>query len=92
MIGLVNNHILTLVKDLSLSVKINDNYGILKDNKINIIKGNYNIGDKIYTSGLTNINNNYLIGYINNIYENDLENVIEVDYIPIDTSYVVIIK
>ena len=92
MIGIVNNHILTLVKDLSLSIKINDNYGILKDNKISIIKNNYNIGDEIYTSGLTDINNNYLIGYIKDIKDNDIENIIEIDYIPINTSYVVILK
>ena len=92
MIGIVNNHILTLVKDLSLSVKINNNLGILKDNKITIINGNYNIGDKIYTSNLSSINKELLIGYISNIYTNDIESTIDIKYLDINTNYVAIIK
>ena len=92
MIGIVNNHILTLVKDLSLSVKINNNYGILKDNKINIVGGNYSEGMPIYTSGITSINDEYLIGYIKNINSNDIESIIEVNYLDITSNYVAIIK
>ena len=92
LIGIVNNHILTKVSDLSLSVKIGDNYGILKDNKIKIVNGNYNIGDVIYTSGLTSINENIIIGYIKEIKKYELETIILVDYIDIDTNYVLIIK
>ena len=92
MIGIVNNHILTLVKELSLSIKINNNLGILKDNKITITNGNYNIGDKIYTSNISSINDEYLIGYIDNIYTNDIETIIDIKYLDIDSSYVVILK
>ena len=92
MIGIVNNHILTLVKDLSLSVKINNNYGILKDNKINIVGGNYSEGMPIYTSGITSINDEYLIGYIKNINSNDIESIIEVNYLDITSNYVAILK
>lgn len=92
MIGKVSNHVLTLVKDLSLSVKINNNYGILKDNKIEIVNDNYNIGMPIYTSGITFINDEYLIGYIDNISSNDIKSIIDIKYIDIDSDYVVILK
>ncbi len=92
LIGIVKNHILTKVSDLSLSVRINDNYGILKNNEIKIINGDYKIGDKIYTSGLTSINENLLIGYVSDIKNYELETIIKVDYIKIDTNYVVILK
>ena len=92
MIGKVSNHVLTLVKDLSLSVKINNNYGILKDNKIEIVNDNYNIGMPIYTSGITSINDEYLIGYIDNISSNDIKSIIDIKYIDIDSDYVVILK
>ena len=92
MIGVVNNHILTLVKDLSLSVKIGDNYGILKDNNISIINSNYEVGMPIYTSGITSINDNYLIGYIDYIESNDIETNIKIKYIDINTNYVAILK
>ncbi len=87
-IGLVNDNKLTLSKDLILSIKINDNKGILKDNKINIIHDNYNIGDKIYVSYL---NEEYLLGYISNIINNSSYDIISIKYIDINSSYVVVI-
>lgn len=92
MIGIVNNHVLTLTKDLSLSIKINDNYGTLKNNKISIINGEYEINTPIYTSGMTSINNNYLIGYVSNVDNKNYESIIDIKYIDIDSDYVVIIK
>jgi len=92
MLGTVNNHVLTLVKDLSLSVKIGDNYGILKNNIINIISDNYNVGMPIYTSGITSINDQYLIGYIKDVNSNDIESIITIDYLDINSNYVVILK
>ena len=63
----------------SLSVKINNSYGILsaKDSKLYVknIKSNQkiNIGDKIYTSGLTNTPENIYIGEVKNIILDNLE-------------------
>lgn len=57
-------------KDINMSVKVNDSYGILSssDNMVTIknIKkgGNINIKDKIYTSGLTKIPGDILIGEV----------------------------
>ena len=92
MIGIVNNHILKLVKDLSLSIKIGDNYGILKDNKIKIINGNYNVGMSIYTSNISSINDEYLIGYIDKVDSNDIESIITIKYLDINSDYVAILK
>ena len=92
MIGVVNNHILTLVKDLSLSIKIGNNYGILKDNKVVIINGNYEKDMPIYISDKSAINNEYLIGYIKDINSNDIESIITINYLDINSNYVAIIK
>lgn len=92
MIGIVNNHVLTLVKDLSLSVRIENNYGILKENKIVIINGDYEIGMPIYTSDKSSINDEYLIGYIKDINSNDIESIMTIDYLNITSSYVAILK
>ena len=88
-IGIVNNNKLTLAKDLILSVKVNDNKGILKNNKISIIKDNYNIGDSVYVSYL---NEEYLLGYISKIVNNANDDTILIDYIDINNSYVVVLK
>ncbi len=66
-------------KKTSLSVKINDSYGILtsEDNKI-IIKNiklgkEFKVGDKVYTSGLTDIKEGLLIGSVKEIKKDNLE-------------------
>ena len=66
-------------KEINLSVKINDSYGILtsEDNKL-IVKNlklgqKLNIGDKVYTSGLTDIKEGLLIGRIKDIKKDNLE-------------------
>lgn len=92
MIGIVNNHMLTLVKDLSLSIKINNNNGILKDNKITIVGNDYEVGMPIYTSSYSSINDEYLIGYISSINSNDIESIIDIKYLDITSSYVAIMK
>ena len=92
MIGIVNNHILKLVKDLSLGVKINDNYGTLKNGKVSIVTGDYEVGMPIYTSGITSINDNYLLGYVSNIENNDYESILDIKYLNITSDYVVILK
>lgn len=66
-------------KDINLSVKINDSYGIIyaKDNKIMVknIKLNKEIkeGDKIVTSGLTNVPEGLLVGNVKKILKDNLE-------------------
>lgn len=53
-------------KDINISVKINDSYGIYSNGLVtNIINySNINIGDYVYTSGLTNIPSDLSVGVI----------------------------
>lgn len=60
----------------NISVRINDNYGILKnENDQLIVTGlstkNMNIGSKVYTSGLTDIPENIYIGKVTEIINKD---------------------
>ena len=91
-IGILNNKRLTLVKDLTLSVRINDNIGILKDNRVDIVSSNYQVGDFIYTSNVSNVKENLLIGYVKNIVKLTNHDLIDIKYVDIDTNYVVILK
>ena len=89
-------------KDLKVSVKINDTYGILEsiNNKLyvtNVVsESNINIGDVIYTSGLTSITGSIPVGIVNNISttKDKLSMIIEVDEISNlkDINYVVVIS
>ena len=73
--------------NVQISVKINDTYGILKsiDNKLyvkNIVsEAKINEGDLIYTSGLTNILPNILIGKVKKVEvsEDKLEKILEIE-------------
>lgn len=91
LLGTYKNNQLILVKDLNLSVTINDNVGTLVKNEIHIISGDYKINDAIYTSDFSNTLPRILIGYVKNIKKGDLEDIIEVNYLKIDSLYVVII-
>ena len=72
-----------------LSVKINDTYGILKSNNNKLYVKNIigesiiNKGDLIYTSGLTDIMPNILIGKVKkvSITKDKLEKIIEVEQV-----------
>ena len=92
MIGILNNKTLTLVKDLSIGVKVNDNLGILKNNKVEIIPSNYNIGDLVYTSGVGKVSSSFLIGYVKNIEKTSSKDILDITYLDINNSYVIILK
>ena len=74
--------------EINISVKINDSYGILKsaNNKIKVedvkLNEQINIGDKIYTSGLTSIKPNILIGTVKNVLKGSLELEYEIEVEP----------
>ena len=85
-----NSSIVKLItnKNIKISVKINEEVGLLEysNNKL-IVKNisNYSdisVGDSIYTSGLGNIHENIYIGTVKNIKLNNknIEKIIEVDY------------
>lgn len=66
-------------KDINISVKINESYGILTASNNNIyiknikLQDKINEGDKIYTSGLTKIPENILIGTVKSFQKDNLE-------------------
>lgn len=75
LIGIINLisdkcYVELLSNDLNLSVKINDNYGILNNSVISMIDkyADINIGDKVYTSGLTNIVGDIYVGEVIKTY------------------------
>ena len=92
LLGILKDNKLILNKYLTMSVLINDNVGILKNNEVEIDNNNYNIGDKVYSYNLSNINEKYLIGYVKSINKYSLNTIIKIDYIPINNRYVVILK
>ncbi len=89
-------------KSSKISVKINDEVGLLeyKNNELIVSnissKANIKIGDIIYTSGLGNIHDNIYIGLVKEITTDrkNIEYIIKVDYqIKIkDIDYVTILK
>ncbi len=99
-----NNSIVKLITniDSNVSVKINDNFGILKVNNGKLIVSdisNYNdinINDKIYTSGLGNIPGDLYVGVVSDISLNNtnIEKIItvksDVDFNNI--KYIAVIK
>lgn len=81
-----NSSIVRLItnKDSKISIKINDNYGILKYNNrlyIDDIDGVVNLGDIVYTSGLGQIIENIKVGTVTNIIfdNNGINKIIEVE-------------
>ena len=74
-------------KNSNISVRINDNYGILKmDNGVLVVKdlvanSDISIGDEIYTSGLGNLPSDSYVGKVINVSLNntEIEKIIEVD-------------
>lgn len=79
----VNKHTSTveLITDpeMQLSVRIGESYGILTsiDNQIVVknvkLSGEVNVGDSVFTSGLTSIPGNMLVGTVKKIKTDDLE-------------------
>ena len=100
-----NNHSSTVMlltnPDIELSVKINQSYGILTsiDNEI-IVKNvkldeEIKVGDFVYTSGLTSIPGNILVGKVSEIKTDDLglEYIVDVEAVSHlqDISYVAVL-
>lgn len=99
-----NSSIVTLVtnKDSKVSVKINEEIGVLEylNNELIVSNisnySNINVGDNIYTSGLGNTKENIYIGTVKeiNLTNDNIEKIIKVDYkLKIkDIDYVSILK
>ena len=79
LIGIVDNitddevFVKLLTGDYNVSVKVNDSYGYLNNGMITMLDKykEINIGDKVYTSGLTNVMGDILVGEIVNVVMNE---------------------
>ena len=94
LIGIYNNYYLKTTNLLNVSIRINNNNGILDKGVIHIKHDTYSINDPVYTSGLTSIPPNILVGYVSKIIEssNGIEDTLELKFIPNDTEYVGILN
>ncbi len=81
------NKTLKASQSLKLSVKVNNIIGILEGGILNI-EGDFKVGDKVYTSGLTNMPRNILVGEIKSIDKGS----IKVEYVDNTSNYVAILK
>lgn len=75
LIGLVkdikdeNIYVALLTSNYNVSVKINDTYGNLNNDKVTMLDkySDIKVGDTVYTSGLTKIPANILVGYVKEV-------------------------
>lgn len=93
LIGITNtNNTLVPISSLTISIKVDNTLGLYKDNKVIIDKEiNINKNTNIYTSGLTNLPNNLLIGTIDTCSIKDNNTICNITLNPIDTNYCLIL-
>lgn len=93
LIGITNtNNTLVPISSLTISIKVNNALGLYKDNKVIIDKEiNINKNTNIYTSGLTNLPSDLLIGTIDTCSIKDNNTICNLTLNPIDTNYCLIL-
>lgn len=89
LIGITNtNNTLVPISNLTISIKVGNTLGLYKDSKVIIDKEiNINKNTNIYTSGLTNLPSNLLIGTIDTCSIKDNNTICNIILNPIDTNY-----
>ncbi len=93
LIGITNtDNTLVPISNLTISIRIGNLTGLYKDNKVIInTKTNIEPNSSVYTSGLTNLPSNLLIGNIATCTSNDNNTICNINLIPIDTLYCLIL-
>lgn len=93
LIGITNtDNTLVPISSLTISIKVDNTPGLYKDNKIIINKElNIDKNTNIYTSGLTNLPSNLLIGTIDTCSIKDNNTICNMTLNPIDTNYCLIL-
>ncbi len=86
-IGITKDSTMIGIKDISLSIKVNNKYGMY-ENGILYMNEECNIGDIVYTSGLTSIPSNLKVGVISSVKLNNGTWECNVILNEIDSSYV----
>ena len=86
------NNTLVPISSLTISIKVDNTLGLYKDNKVIIGKEiNINKNTNIYTSGLTNLPSDLLIGTIDTCSIKDNNTICNITLNPIDTNYCLIL-
>lgn len=84
LIGLTSNSTLNLTSNLSLSVILNNTYAIHENHYLTIPSNvKIEVGDPVYTSGLTSIPAHILVGYVKSFYEENNTFQVTLEYLPI---------
>ena len=93
LIGITNtNNTLVPISSLTISIKVDNTLGLYKDNKVIIDKEiNINKNTNIYTSGLTNLPSDLLIGTIDTCSIKDNNTICNITLNSIDTNYCLIL-
>ena len=91
LIGITKENYMQSIKDINLSIRINNNYGFLK-NSIAYMDNEVQINDIVYTSGLTSIPSMLKVGTIKECIEKNSKWECLVNINPIDNSYVGVLK
>ena len=93
LIGITNtDNTLVPISNLTISIRIGNLTGLYKDNKVIInTKTNIEPNSTVYTSGLTNLPSNLIIGNIATCTFNDNNTICNINLIPIDTLYCLIL-
>ena len=93
LIGITNtNNTLVPISSLTISIKVDNTLGLYKDNKVIIDKEiNINKNTNIYTSGLTNLPSDLLIGTIDTCSIKDNNTICNLTLNSIDTNYCLIL-
>ncbi len=93
LIGITNtNNTLVPISSLTISIKVDNALGLYKDNKVIIDKEiNINKNTNIYTSGLTNLPSDLLIGTIDTCSIKDNNTICNITLNSIDTNYCLIL-
>ena len=86
-VGITKDNNMIGIKDVSLSVMVNNKYGSISKG-ILYMNEECNIGDVIYTSGLTSIPSNLKVGVISDVKLNNGTWICQVALNKIDSSYV----
>lgn len=93
LIGIMDkDNIMVGIKDIDLSIRVNNIVGRIEKGILKINSNKLSVGDLVYTSGLTNIPKDILVGKVIEVNSNNNELEAKVELNKIDTNYVAVLK
>lgn len=92
LIGIMaKDNIMVGIKNIDLSIRVNNEVGRMEKGILKI-NSNIKVGDLVYTSGLTNIPKDILVGKVIEVNSNNNGFEAKVELNNIDTNYVAVLK